>query len=121
MKNAASQNVQEGEEPMNDKKTEAFVALCLALAEQAKTPTEATWCAMRAAQEAAERTFAGVVDFDVPWHAAQALCTHSEVYARYDRYVAKAEHVYDLDTMRRTFSDAVWAATVAVRKATEAK
>ena len=102
---------------MNDKKTEAFVALCLALVEQAKTPTEETWRAMRAAQEAAERTFDGAVAFDVPWYAAQAICTREEVYAQHGRIVPMAAHADALYAMRSAFSDVVWAATVAVRKA----
>lgn len=106
---------------MNDPKTETFVALCVAMVEEAKAPTDETWRAMRAAQDAAERAFSGWVAFDVPWHAAQALCTKAGLYTRFDRQVPKTEHDNDLYTMHGKFSDAVWAANVAVRKAMEAK
>ena len=100
---------------MNDKKTEAFVALCLALVAQARGQTETAWRAIRNAQKHAENEFSH--DEGNPWHAAMGLCAEEGVYTTFGRTVPMAAHADALRTITATFPGTVTAAREAVRKA----
>ena len=104
---------------MSDKKTEAFVALCVALVAQSREQTETAWRAMRNAQKRAENEFLHG-DGD-PWYAAMGLCAEEGVYATFGRTVPMAEHADELRTITATFHGTVTAAREAVRNAMEAK
>ncbi len=104
---------------MNDKKTEAFVALCLALVAQARGQTETAWRAMRNAQQRAENEFSH--GDGNPWYAAMGLCAEEGVYAKFGRTVPMGAHAAALRTIAATFPGTVTAAREAMRKAMEAK